>query len=142
MRHLLIFGMAQNMLDKTTDMEERSGMPDTNKRADFRFPVSPMVVSFNKEQTRFFGVGLNISRSGMFFQTPEHMDVGEVFQVKFTLPKTDTTVTCRSKVVWCRSFNSMRRGSTHAGLQFVDIEPGVAEYLARMAQQHERHKTH
>ena len=129
------------MNERTSNMEEPSGLPETDKRADFRFPVSPMVVSFNKEQNRFFGVGLNISRSGMFFQTPEHMDVGEVFQVKFTLPKTNTTVTCRSKVVWCRSFNSMRRGSTHAGLQFVDIEPGVAEYLGRLAQQHDEPKT-
>jgi len=142
MRHLLIFGMAQNMLDKTTDMEERSGMPDTNKRADFRFPVSPMVVSFNKEQTRFFGVGLNISRSGMFFQTPEHMDVGEVFQVKFTLPKTDTTVTCKSKVVWRECFNSVRKRTTQAGIQFIDIDPSVAEYLGKLVHKQDEPQTH
>lgn len=123
-------------------MEELSGLPENNKRADFRFPVSPMVVSFHKEQNRFFGVGLNLSRSGMFFQTPELMDVGEVIQVKFTLPKTDTTITCDSKVVWCKCFNSMRRGSTHAGVQFVDIEPSAAKYLELLAQQHDVPQTH
>jgi len=129
------------MIEITSNMEESSGLPETNRRADFRFPVSPMVVSFDKEQARFFGVGLNISRSGMFFQTPEIMDVGDVFQVKFTLPRTDTTITCRSKVVWRECYNSVRKRTTQVGIQFVDIDPRAAEYLGRLAQQQDEPKT-
>jgi len=130
------------MFDKTIDREEHSGMPEIDKRSDFRFTVSPMVVSIDKEQKRFFGVGLNISRSGMFFQTPELMDVGDVFQVKFTLPKTDTTVTCKSKVVWRECFNSVRKRTTQAGIQFIDIDPSVAEYLGKLVHKQDEPQTH
>lgn len=123
-------------------MEELSGLPESNKRADSRFPVPPMVVSFHKEQDRFFGVGLNLSRSGMFFQTPELMNVGDVFQIKFTMPKTDMSVTCKSKVVWRECFNSVRRRTTHAGIQFIDIDPGVAERLCMLVQKQGENKTH
>lgn len=118
------------------------GLPETNTRADLRFPVPPMVVSILKEKTNFLGVGLNLSRSGMFFQTLQPVDVGEVFQIKFTLPKTDTTVTCKSKVAWRESVDSFRKHSTYAGLQFVEIDPGAAQYLAQLAQKHAENNTH
>jgi len=129
------------MQERTTKIENSACLTGLTKRKDSRLPISPMIVSIHKGQTKFFGVGLNLSRSGMFFQTPELIGIGEIIKVKFTLPKTDTAVTCDSKVVWCKCFNSVRRGSTHAGIQFVDIEPGAAEYLGMLAQQHDEPQT-
>ncbi len=123
-------------------METSTTLPESCNRKDIRLPIPPTIVSIHKGQTKFFGVGLNLSRSGMYFQTPELVGIGDVIKVKFTLPKTDTAVTCDSRVVWCKCFNSMRRGSTHAGIQFVDMEPGAVEYLCKLAQQVDEPQTH
>src|ERR1700687_1330431 len=99
------------MPDRATILEEfyRPHVPDVRK--DKRFPIPPMIVSLHKGETKFFGGGLNLSRSGMYLQTPELISIGEVFTVKFTPPRAETAVTCYAKVIWCRYFNSMHRGS-------------------------------
>jgi hypothetical protein len=117
--------------DASTTGDARHIYPGRNARVDLRaaIPLTPIKLGDDDEDAQFFGVAMNISRSGIFVQTPGFIDVGKVFRIEFTLPRTTLTVKCHSKVVWNRSLSFNRAGVTRGGLKFIDIDPDVLERI-------------
>jgi Tfp pilus assembly protein PilZ len=81
------------------------------------------------EWNYFYGYAKNISRSGVFIHTVKQKEVGDEFNIELTIPKTDITVKCRSKVVWNRSIASKGAHGLCMGLKFSDIEPSLASKI-------------
>lgn len=71
----------------------------------------------------FFGCATNVSRSGMFINTPKLRDLNEEYAIQFRVPGSGREIRCRARVVWARHYH---QGSPHApgfGLQFLDLAP-------------------
>lgn len=119
------------MSDVSTSGDVRHIYPGHNARVDIRasIPLTPIKLGDEDAAVQFFGVAMNISRSGIYVQTPKFIDVGKVFKIEFTLPKTGMTVKCHSRVVWNRSLSFNRAGVTRGGLKFLDIDPDVLERI-------------
>jgi Tfp pilus assembly protein PilZ len=117
--------------DAYTSGDIRHGFPGHNARVDLRtaIPLTPVKLGDEDGGVQFFGVAMNISRSGIFVQTPTFIDVGKVFRIEFTLPKTGTAVKCLSKVVWNRSLSFNRAGVTRGGLKFLDVDTDVLDRI-------------
>lgn len=101
-----------------------------DNRADLRSPIPLTPVTAGEGTGRYFGDAMNISRSGMFIRTFAFPNVGEVVEIKFTLPRTDITIQCQSEVIWNRCLSPRHGGMTFGGYRFLDIPPDVAEKLS------------
>lgn len=118
-------------------MAEKGQIFHEKERADLRSPVPPIVVKLNNGHEDFFGTALNISRSGMLLQTPAPLSDREELKIEFTLPELNAEVICRSKVVWNhRSFFPVHAGLTKGGINFVDMDPALAEEIDRRVRNH------
>jgi len=113
--------------------------PPSNKRAHLRLPILVTQVKMGEGKRFFFGYAKNISRAGIFIQTVSPKDVGNEFNIEFMLPKTETTVKCRCKVIWSRVY---KKASTHEpgmGLAFLDLDPETAEKVEQWVIEQQKH---
>ena len=98
-----------------------------NRRSDPRSTIPLTPVRIGNDHEYYFGVAMNISRSGMYIQTSALINQGSVLNIRFTLPKTNKTVTCRGKVMWNRSLALQSKGFGRGGLRFMDMDPELAD---------------
>jgi len=100
--------------------------PDGDKRSDARVPVPLIPVIVGEESEPLTCVMLNISRTGALIQAPKTLDAQSVIKTNFVLPRTETPVGCRSRVVWSRNVYNLH---TRLGIRFDDIDPASSEAI-------------
>ena len=106
-------------------MSETSG----DKRRDPRSQISATQVRMGEEWEYFYGYAKNISRSGLFVYTVRPLNVGDVFNIEFTLPDTEIAVKCAARVVWERSYHQADTHGPRMGIQFSNLDPETAGRL-------------
>ncbi len=95
-----------------------------DKRSNPRVPVSLIPVRVGDEPEPLPCVMLNISRSGAMIQAPKPLNEQSVIKTNFVLPSTETSVDCRSRVVWSRNVYKIH---SRMGIKFDDIDSATAE---------------
>jgi uncharacterized protein (TIGR02266 family) len=98
---------------------ERAGVPR-------RFPRFPLrvEVGYGSEHNFYRGFLENLSGGGLFVATHQPAQIGEFFEVTFTVPGLDRACTAVCRVRWLREYNPDSPDSVAGmGLQFSQLEP-------------------
>ena len=59
---------------------------------------------------------VNMSTGGVYIETSENLPIGTPLFVKFTLPTSETPVTCKARVAWTNEPGSPRTSSLPPGM--------------------------
>ncbi|NOY45494.1 MAG: pilus assembly protein PilZ [Deltaproteobacteria bacterium] len=95
--------------------------PPADRRAHPRVPLVVREARCIAGMEVFFGYATNVSRGGLFINSPRVRQPGEEFEIRFGLPGLDREFACRARVVWARPY---RHDSPHPpgyGLRFLDL---------------------
>ncbi|GAB4262438.1 PilZ domain-containing protein [Deferrisoma sp.] len=98
-----------------------STRPPADRRAHPRSPLPVREARCIAGMEVFFGYATNVSRGGLFINSPRTRRPGEEVEIRFELPGVEGVFSCRARVVWARPY---RHGSPHPpgfGLQFLDL---------------------
>ncbi len=109
----------------------KSAKESENKRKNLRVPILVTQVKGEYEGKVFFGYAKNISKVGLFIQTISPKERGATFKIEFTLPKSETMITCSAEVIWARNFISEALYEPGMGLKFIDLSETTAEIIDR-----------
>lgn len=98
-----------------------------NLRETKRHPLKVDVTYFS-EHNFFTGFSENISSGGIFVATYDTPQLGQVFDVLFTIPGLQEPTRARGRVVWVREHDPLNPDSIAGmGLRFEDLEPAVED---------------
>jgi uncharacterized protein (TIGR02266 family) len=100
--------------------------PPSDRRTNLRSRIIVTQVKMGDERRYFFGYARNISHTGVFIETISPRDVGEEFNIEFTIPNTDILIKCKACVIWNRRFSDKGQYEPGMGLKFVDLDTAVA----------------
>lgn len=100
-----------------------------DRRTNLRGTILVTQVKMGDERRYFFGYAKNVSRSGIYIQTVSPKNIGDMFDIEFTIPKTDIFVKCTCEVIWSRPYSKSSNGEPGMGLNFVDLDPTVANKI-------------
>jgi hypothetical protein len=103
-------------------------METPNTRADLRSPATAIPVYLANIEKIFLGYAANVSRSGALLKTYIPSDTGTEYDLEFSLPGTNFTINCRSRIVW-RHSNPTEEGPCREGHQFVHIDTYLADKI-------------
>ena len=99
-----------------------------------RFDVElPVDYRRSNSSRHHVGWGSNLSEEGMSLQLPEAMEVGQRLNVKlyYTYGSRLHSIRILSKVVWRQNRTEQNQGSTHCGVQFINVSPRDLKRLKR-----------
>ena len=110
-----------------------SGNNIPKRRVHERCEIPSTQVVFTAGDERFLGFARNVSRTGIFVHTVRPCREGEEYTIEFTIPDTNTSVKCRTRVAWCKNPTWIKDGISSEGLAFIDIDPMAADRLGMLA---------
>jgi uncharacterized protein (TIGR02266 family) len=104
--------------------------------SDRRHLRATVVVTVDRGTTRkqFIGKAQNISESGIYLETSQPLEVGNVFQLSFLLPKLEERVSGRGEVV--RVEQKDTSGEYGAGIRFVEIPEVSISHIRKFVELH------
>ncbi len=103
--------------------------PPADRRAHPRSPVVVREARCIAGIDVFFGYATNVSRSGLFINSPRTRKPGEVFELRFSLPGDDHVFACRAEVVWSRHYATGSHDPPGFGLRFLDLPEDEADRI-------------
>jgi hypothetical protein len=106
-----------------------------NRRFNPRIIIPLIPIVMDSELGQSFGFILDVSRSGVKIQTSRVMEAGSLINIRFTLPQTNTSLSCRVRVAWTRKQGGCR--TARCGLLFVDAEAEFLEKIDDYIKEHE-----
>jgi Tfp pilus assembly protein PilZ len=109
---------------------------NSERRSAVRANIAVTETRVGDEREYFFGYAMNVSKSGAFIHTLRPRKAGEEFDIQFTVPRTGIFVKCRAKVVWIREFAQGETQAPGMGVNFIGIDPEVAERLDKWAREY------
>jgi PAS domain S-box-containing protein len=76
---------------------------------------------------------IDISQSGMCLLSDKHIDTNSATNVVFTLPKTQTPLNLKSRIVWIKNWVDLSSGEKKykMGLEFINPKPEYAKTISR-----------
>jgi len=88
-----------------------------------RFPIK-VDVSYTSSHNFFIGVIENVSSGGIFVATDEPGDIGEEYEINFTVPGINKTCQAVCQVRWIRQASAAPEGPSQSGmgLKFVKLD--------------------
>ena len=88
-----------------------------------RFPLR-VEVSYGSEHNFYTGFLENISNGGLFVATHQLAEIGDLFELTFTVPGLNRACTAVCRVRWLREYDPERPdGVPGMGVQFSQLEP-------------------
>ena len=109
---------------RLTDFDAPRGLP----RAEIE---SPIEITTRGQQIQ--GIVRNVSRGGLYVDTPMQMTPAEEVSLQFSLDGNGTVVAPTARVVWSESG---RDGVDHIGLRFLEIDAQTIEKLDHYISDH------
>lgn len=103
--------------------------PDASKRKTLRVPILITKVKVEQNGKVFFGYAKNISKRGLFIQSINPKDEGELFNIEFNLPDDNVTFTCMAKVIWKRGYLPKAGYEPGMGLEFIELSRELSDKL-------------
>lgn len=102
--------------------------------SDRRHLRATVVVTIDRGSTRkqFLGKAQNISESGIYLETSQPLEVGNVFDLSFLLPKLEERISGRGEVVRVEQKESS--GDYGAGIRFVDLPDTSVRNIRRFVE--------
>jgi uncharacterized protein (TIGR02266 family) len=100
---------------------------NSERRSALRTAIALTKTRIGDERQYFFGYAKNLSKTGAFVHTLTPKNVGEEFNIEFAIPRTDIFVKCQARVVWKREFGSNDKLPPGMGIEFMDIDPEIAD---------------
>lgn len=101
----------------------------SDRRTRLRSAIIVTQVKMGDERRYFFGYAKNLSHTGVFVQTISPKDVGEEFNIEFTIPRTEIKILCKCRVVWNRRFSESTAYEPGMGLQFIGMPPETTKAI-------------
>jgi len=99
-----------------------------NRRAYSRLPVS-LEVTFESDHNFFTGLTENISEGGLFIATHSSVQVGERFQITFSLKTMARPVQVMCEVRWIRPYHEGLEAPPGFGVRFLDLDPVIEKAI-------------
>ena len=120
-------------------MSQQGKKPEDRRRqprAEVSFPVSYKVLDESGEmRARVSGSAINVSGTGIRFQTDEPLESGVMVVAEFKLPASESEMIAAGRVVWSRRSDA---GGYEVGVEFwwlgwrdEDAQQSLAEYIQR-----------
>lgn len=108
-------------------MQDEGDTP--GKRRNLRFPLLVTKVIDGKSGKIFFGYAKNISKKGLFIQSINPREEGEVLIVEFLIPGHEKPFSCTAEVIWRRDFSYTSQYEPGMGLMFLDLPEDQADII-------------
>lgn len=105
--------------------------PDS--RQFLRAPVS-LAVHYRTKGSFLMSYSLNLSKGGIFLETPNTLPLGTTLQVRFTVPGANAPIELESQVVWVRETTSEEGFPPGLGLQFNQLESNIGVVIDGLIQ--------
>jgi len=126
------------MADEEEKQEPENGLSEDefDRRRDLRVPLRVIRVEANSSRKAeiFFGYASNVSKSGLFIQTPSPKEVGSKFSLRFALPN-KKQISCSAEVVWVRNYSGSK-SSPGMGMKYLEVTPDaralIEEFIAAL----------
>lgn len=115
-------------LDRSEVLRKVSEILDVSDRRHLRATVV-VTVDRGTTKTQFLGRARDISESGIFLETGQALEVGNVFHLSFLLPSVEQRVTGKGRVV--RVEREEASGEYGVGIRFIDLPEASAERIRR-----------
>jgi type IV pilus assembly protein PilZ len=105
----------------------------SNLRRHERASIS-LEVEFRTTGSFLVSYSLNLSKGGLFLDTPDLLPVGSRLAVRFVIPGADLTVETDAEVMWVRSTVSDEGLPPGMGLRFEHLEDRLGALIDRIVQ--------
>lgn len=100
-----------------------------DRRTNLRGTILVTQVKMGDERRYFFGYAKNVSRTGIYIQTVSPKNIGDKFDIEFTIPKTDIFIKCTCEVIWSRRYSKSGNDEPGMGLNFIGLDPSIADRI-------------
>lgn len=100
-----------------------------NRRRQLRKQVIVLKVKGVDAAGVFFGYAKTIGTGGMFITSVNPRNVGDEFELSFTITEAAISVRCKAAVAWRSEYDPTHKQEPGMGLRFVDLDD---ETKARM----------
>lgn len=101
----------------------------SDRRKNLRKQLLVLKIRGEDQRGVFFGYGKTISRGGMFVASVNPRQIGEEFEVRFTLTDEEKTeVKCKCTVVWRREYQPHKE-EPGMGIKFVDLSDEIRDKI-------------
>lgn len=116
-------------------MSTHTTAPQHDEGADNR-RLSPRIdaefeVTAHSENNFYQGLSENLSDGGLFFETYASHKIGDLLDVRFTLPGSDEPIEAGVEVRWLRPHNPLSDTPAGVGVRFVRIDPAARAQIER-----------
>ena len=102
-----------------------------------RFPLR-VEVSYGSEHNFFMGFVENVSNGGLFVATHQLVEIGDLFELTFTVPGLDRACTAVCRVRWVREYDpNSPDGVPGMGVQFSQLDPDARAAIELFIQHRE-----
>jgi uncharacterized protein (TIGR02266 family) len=109
--------------------------PEGEERRRYpRFPVT-VEVTHVSDHNFFTGFMEDISEGGLFIASYHLFEIGDCFELEFTLPGQQEPCLVQCQVQWVRVYNPSSDLFPGMGVQFFDLEPKSHELIQRFIKQ-------
>ncbi len=106
---------------------------DPDSRQFFRAPVS-LAVHYRTKGSFLMSYSLNLSKGGLFLETPNKLPLGTKLHVSFTVPGATEPIELESQVVWVREETSEEGFPPGLGLRFNQLENSIGAVIDGLIQ--------
>lgn len=107
--------------DGTEAEPEVSALRD-NRRRQLRKQVIVLKVRGADAAGVFFGYAKTIGTGGMFITSVNPRNVGDEFELSFTIVEAAISVRCKAVVVWRCEYDPTHKREPGMGLRFIDLD--------------------
>ena len=113
-----------------TEEENSSGSSGADRRQHRRHDIDyDLAVDIHGEHVPYTGIIKDISEGGLFIATVAHHKIGDVLQVRFTIPAVPAPVEVKAKVRWFRDEFTAGGNSIGVGVQFIDLPQDITRAI-------------
>jgi len=120
------------------DIENPSGASGAERRQHARHDLDyDLAVDIHGEHVPYTGIIKDISEGGLFIATVAHHKIGDVLQIRFTIPAVERPIEIRARVRWYRDEFTAGGNPIGVGVQFIDLP----DELTRQINSYLRDKT-
>lgn len=121
--------MASGRKPDGTEAEPEVSALRNNRRRQLRKQVIVLKVRGVDATGVFFGYAKTIGTGGMFITSVNPRNVGEEFELSFTITEAAISVRCKAVVAWRSEYDPKYKQEPGMGLRFIDLDD---ETKARM----------
>lgn len=114
--------MASGRKPNGTEAEPEVSALRNNRRRQLRKQVIVLKVRGVDAAGVFFGYAKTIGTGGMFITSVNPRNLGDEFEISFTITEAAISARCKAVVVWRCEYDPKRKREPGMGIRFIDLD--------------------